>query len=102
MRTPSWTRAVVVGASSGIGEAIARQLGRMGCRVALVARREPELARLAEELRRAGTTARTYPHDVTAYEDVPALFQRIHRELEGLDLVVYSAGVMPAVAEDEY
>jgi uncharacterized protein len=42
--------ALVTGASSGIGEQFARQLSERGHRVALVARREDRLARLAEEL----------------------------------------------------
>jgi NAD(P)-dependent dehydrogenase (short-subunit alcohol dehydrogenase family) len=100
-----WSRAIVVGASSGIGAALARDLARAGCRVALVARREAELARVAGEI---GTPAngeglvRTYPHDVTRYGDVPALFQQVCRDLGGLDLIVYAAGVMPRIGDDEY
>jgi NAD(P)-dependent dehydrogenase (short-subunit alcohol dehydrogenase family) len=100
-RAPSWSRAIVVGASSGIGAALARRLGRAGCRVALVARREAELTRLAEEIGGDGA-ARPYPHDVTRYADVPGLFQAVCRDLGGLDLVVYAAGVMPRIGEDEY
>jgi len=109
-----WKRAIIVGASSGMGAELARQLAQMGCDVALVARREAELARLAQEInqeigsRRSGggqiesTPARAYPHDVTCYEEVPGLFQQICRDLGGLDLIIYAAGVMPRIAEDEY
>jgi NAD(P)-dependent dehydrogenase (short-subunit alcohol dehydrogenase family) len=41
-------------------------------------------------------------HDVTDYDSVPALFQEITGQLGGLDLVVYSAGVMPEVGMHEY
>jgi NAD(P)-dependent dehydrogenase (short-subunit alcohol dehydrogenase family) len=96
----------VVGASSGIGAAIARQLGAAGCRVALVARREQELHAVADAINAGGEAsaplALPYPHDVTAYAEVPALFQRICRDLGGLDLIVYAAGVMPRIADDEY
>ena len=97
--------AIVVGASSGIGAAVARELGRQGCRVALVARREEELRRVADAINGAGAThdlARLYVHDVTAYDEVPGLLERICRDLGGLDLIVYAAGVMPRLAADEY
>ncbi len=102
MRQP-WSHAIVVGASSGMGEAIARQLAAAGCRVALVARRAAELERVVTAIdAEAPGLARAYVHDVTAYDEVPALFQRICRDLGGLDLVVYAAGVMPRIAETEY
>jgi short-subunit dehydrogenase len=97
-----FTRAIVVGASSGIGAAIAVELGREGAAVALLARRESELAAVAQAVRQAGGCATTYPHDVTDYDSVPTLLERIEGELGGLDLVVYAAGVMPEVVEGEY
>ena len=95
-------RAIVVGASSGIGAAIAVELGREGAAVALLARRESELAAVAEAVLKAGGRATSYPHDVTDYDSVPGLLERIEGELGGLDLVVYAAGVMPEVVEGEY
>jgi decaprenylphospho-beta-D-erythro-pentofuranosid-2-ulose 2-reductase len=96
--------AIIVGASSGIGAEMARRLTAQGCRVALVARREKELRSLATDLNRADTEPRAFPfeHDVRCYGEVESLFQHICRELGGLDLLVYAAGVMPRVAEDEY
>src|SRR5689334_18527494 len=100
-----WHHAIVVGASSGIGAAVARRLAADGVRVALVARRRAELERVAGEIAGAtGDASRTTTvvHDVTGGEDVPALVQRIAHELGGLDLLVYAAGIMPHIAEDEY
>jgi short-subunit dehydrogenase len=101
-------RAIIVGASSGMGEELTRQLAARGCRVALVARRADELTRLAAEINEAPSAhsdvprALTYAHDVHCYGDVPALFQAICRDLGGLDLIIYAAGVMPQILPDEY
>jgi NAD(P)-dependent dehydrogenase (short-subunit alcohol dehydrogenase family) len=99
-----WQRALIVGASSGIGEELARQLARSGCKVALVARRKEELTRIASEIDGAGGEPRAliYAHDVREYECVPALFQQIAHDLGGLDLILYAAGVMPRLADEEY
>ena len=99
-----WKHAIVVGASRGIGAEIARRLVADGCRVALVARREDELLRLKNELdtlagREAAIIA---PHDVLDRAAVPALFQDLAERLGGVDVIFYTAGVMPKVATDEY
>lgn len=100
-----WRHAIVVGASSGIGAALARALGAGGTRVALVARRTAELDVVAREIAQAsGDTKRAlvFPHDVTDVGAVPDLVQRICHALGGLDLVVYAAGIMPRIGADEY
>jgi NAD(P)-dependent dehydrogenase (short-subunit alcohol dehydrogenase family) len=85
-------RALVIGASSGIGKAIAEQLAASGCQVACVARRPgPDGANLTH-----------YAHDVTDFAQTGALFQRICHDLGGLDVVFYASGVMPAVASEEF
>ena len=96
-------RAIVVGASSGLGAALAIQLAGQGYRVAAVARREAELAALRN---RAGQFSRgaicPYIHDVNEYEQVPLLFDQITRDLGGLDLIIYAAAVQPPVNLHEY
>jgi len=96
--------ALIVGASSGIGAALARQVAGGGARVALVARREERLRDLASEINGAAGEERAlvFVHDVRNREEAPALLQEIARELGGLDLVVYAAGISHNVAFDEY
>ncbi len=93
------SKVVVVGASSGMGEAMARQLAQAGADVAIVARRESELTRLAAEL---PGKLRPYVHDVGNVDEVPALFERIERDLGKIDCLIYAAGAMPKIDEGEY
>jgi short-subunit dehydrogenase len=97
-------RAIVVGASSGIGAALVRQLAGRGYLVAALARREKLLETLAISLNRSSEVPRVlaYAHDVTCFEEVPALFEKIVHDMGGLDLIVYVAGIQPAVDLHEY
>ena len=92
--------ALILGASSGIGAALARELARQGYRLALVARNEAALVALTNEINgdHAGPPqARSYPCDVRVFDDAPDLFQRISEEMGGpLRLVAYVAGIMPS------
>lgn len=79
-------RAVVTGASSGIGEATVRRLRTDGWDVLATARRGDRLRALADE-----TGAGFLPVDVTSDDDVAALAARL-RETGGVDAVVNNAG----------
>jgi short-subunit dehydrogenase len=97
-------RAIVIGASSGIGAALVRELAHSGYSVAVVARREAKLQELSDSVNTAvvGGSVSTYSHSVTSYNEIPTLFQTIVQQLGGLDLIVYVAGVQPPVTIDEY
>ncbi|MCB8943004.1 MAG: SDR family NAD(P)-dependent oxidoreductase [Ardenticatenaceae bacterium] len=97
-------RAIIVGASSGIGAALVRHLAKQGYHVAALARREAKLQELCEQVNVAVDNGRVLPytHNVTDYDTIPALFQTIVHDLGGLDLIVYVAGVQPPVALNEY
>ena len=96
-------RAIVVGASSGLGAEIARQLAADGCAVALLGRRTDELRKVADGIAAAGRgRAIVAAHDVTDYDAVPALLESLVADLGGLDLLVYSSGIMWVPGEDEY
>lgn len=91
--------ALVIGASSGIGAAVARELARRGYTLALVARREEMLASLRDEINEATghDTVFIYPHDVRDYDAAPELLRQIVTDMGAntLQIVVYTAGVMP-------
>ena len=80
---------VITGASGGIGATLAAQLGAAGHRVALAARREPELRQAAA---RAGGGAITIPTDVTSRADVERLRDRAIEAFGHVDVWVNNAG----------
>ncbi len=85
--------AVVTGASSGIGAAVARALAREGARVALAARRYDALLGVQAGLEE-GARGLIFPADVTDRQQVGSLVSRAEEELGPVDILVYCAGVM--------
>ncbi|MFC8348012.1 SDR family oxidoreductase [Streptomyces sp. NPDC057280] len=93
--------AVVTGAASGIGEAVAVGLAAQGAKVALLARRAERLEAVVGKIRADGGQALAVVADVTDGASVDAAVQRIHEEYGSVDLVVNNAGVMlPNPIED--
>jgi len=82
-------RAVVTGASSGIGLAAAVALGEAGADVMLVARRAAPLQDLASAMQQAGMTATALPLDIT---DIPVMQDHI-ATAGPFDILVNSAGM---------
>ncbi len=85
-------RALITGASSGIGRALAQRFATEGARVALVARRQDELEKLEAEIREAGGEALVLPCDVADREQVEACAARALENLGGIDILVNNAG----------
>ena len=85
-------RALVTGASSGIGRSLALRFAREGASVALVARRADELEKLAAEIRGIGGHACALPCDVGDREAVAATAARAVEQLGGIDLLANNAG----------
>ncbi|HKA15464.1 MAG TPA: SDR family NAD(P)-dependent oxidoreductase [Myxococcota bacterium] len=92
LRSYKGLRALVTGASSGIGRALALRLAREGARVALVARRADELERLAAEIRVGGGETMVLPCDVAEAKQVADTAMRTREVWGGIDLLVNNAG----------
>lgn len=84
--------AIVVGASSGIGRAIAAALARAGARVLAAARREDRLAELRRELAAGDHPIATTRADVAKPDDVARMIDTAVESFGTVDLLVYAAG----------
>lgn len=84
--------AIVTGASSGIGAATARELGRRGARVVLAARRVDALERQAQAIRGAGGEALAVATDVADPAQVTLLVDRTLGTFGRVDVLVNNAG----------
>ncbi|RJP71642.1 MAG: SDR family oxidoreductase [Comamonadaceae bacterium] len=94
--------ALVTGAGSGIGRAVALGLLKDGFHVVLSGRRPEPLAAVADEAKAAGQHAIAIPADVRDEQSVQALFDAIERRFGRLDVLFNNAGVnAPAVPMDE-
>ena len=86
---------LITGASSGIGEGIARELGGAGATVLLGARRLDRIETIAAEIRAAGGTAEARVLDVTDRQSMAAFVQAAMETWGRIDVLVNNAGVMP-------
>jgi NADP-dependent 3-hydroxy acid dehydrogenase YdfG len=87
-------KALITGASSGIGEATALAMVAEGASVALGARRKERLEELASKIESDGGKAVAIEADVADEEQAKRLVETAHAELGGLDCLVNNAGVM--------
>ncbi len=94
--------AIVTGAGTGIGKAVALALLANGYRVALAGRRREPLEQTAAEAKASGARALVVPTDVSDAASVHDLFERTREAFGRLDLLFNNAGVgAPAVDLDE-
>lgn len=80
-------KALVTGASSGIGRDIAKYLGRIGCDIILVARNEKELAKVASEIK---TNTKIIATDLSDIDNCKKLYRKVKDE--DIDILVNNAG----------
>ena len=93
----SLPRALITGASSGLGREMARQLGGRGWRVAVTGRREGELEETARLVKSAGGECLPLVGSVTEAEVVRRHYAAIRERWDGLDWAILNAGVGDSV-----
>jgi 3-oxoacyl-[acyl-carrier protein] reductase len=93
VETLSGRRALVTGASRGIGRAIALALAKQGARLALLARNESDLSTAKDRCVELGAEAWSFAIDLADKRALGEIVDRAARELGGLDLVVHAAGI---------
>ncbi|MBU8691195.1 SDR family oxidoreductase [Priestia megaterium] len=86
---------IITGASSGIGEATAKELASKGAKLVLAARREDRLKKLQEEIQKNGGQAIYKVTDVASHEQMEELAEYALTEFGKIDVMVNNAGVMP-------
>jgi 3-oxoacyl-[acyl-carrier protein] reductase len=84
-------KVLVIGATGGIGAAIARSLYGRGAELIVSGRNESKLAELTKEL---GGKAQPIICDISKIKEVELLVQNAHEMMSGLDILVYSAGIV--------
>ena len=90
----SGQKALVTGASSGIGEAVALALGEAGADVAVnYVSKEEEAEAVVARIRRGGRRSLSHRADVSKEDEVRAMFRRVIGEFGALDILVNNAGL---------
>ncbi|OIK13540.1 SDR family oxidoreductase [Bacillus sp. MUM 13] len=86
---------IITGASSGIGEATAKELASKGAKLVLAARREDLLKKLQEDIQNNGGQAIYKVTDVTSHTQMEELAQYALSQFGQIDVLVNNAGLMP-------
>lgn len=84
---------LITGASSGIGQALAKELAAQGAKVGAIARRAELLDKLGGEIRGSGGTIETAPADVADRVQLHSAIQQLKQKLGPVDLLIANAGV---------
>lgn len=85
--------ALITGASSGIGKAIALELAKKGTRVVLAARSEDKLNEVVQQINNIGGTATALPTDVSKERQCKKLIEKTIRTFGVLDILINNAGI---------
>jgi len=85
--------ALVTGAGTGVGRAVANALAKAGYSLVLAGRRKEPLDTVAGEVNAAGSQALAVPTDVTKRESILALFEKVKSSFGRLDVLFNNAGM---------
>jgi short-subunit dehydrogenase len=85
---------VITGGSRGLGLLIARQLAAEGAALVICARDGEELDRAVNELRLRAPFVAAYVCDLSQPPDIQSLFERIHREIGSVDVLINNGGII--------
>lgn len=86
---------IITGASSGIGEATAKELASKGAKLVLAARREDRLKKLQDEIEQSGGEAVYKVTDVSLHQQMEDLAAYALNKFGKIDVLVNNAGIMP-------
>ncbi len=87
-----YTQALITGASSGIGESLARAFGKSGLSLVLIARSKMALDKIADDIRTSNVTVNTLPLDLIQPDALDKLIQYLKEKNIEIDLLVNNAG----------
>ncbi|MFT0850213.1 SDR family oxidoreductase [Achromobacter sp. F4_2707] len=94
--------ALITGGSRGLGLQMAEALGEMGCRLAITARKEAELAKAREHLEAQGIEVLTIPGNMAQFDTIPALVDQVLERYGTIDILVNNAGATWGAPAEDY
>jgi glucose 1-dehydrogenase len=95
-------KALVTGASSGIGKAVAIELGKAGADVVVnYVRAEDQAREVVAEIEKSGSRAFAHQADVSQEDQVSAMFEKMKAELGTVDILINNAGLQQDAPIDE-
>jgi NAD(P)-dependent dehydrogenase (short-subunit alcohol dehydrogenase family) len=94
--------ALVTGGSRGLGLQIAKGLGEMGAKIAISARKAPELEEAKADLKKHGIDAFTVTNDLSKHAEIPALVEAVLKHYGSLDILVNNAGATWGAKAEEH
>lgn len=94
--------ALITGGTRGLGLQIAEALGEMGCKLAITARKAEELAETQAYLEGLGYTVMTVPNNLSQFDQIPALVDKVLERYGRIDILVNNAGATWGAPAEDY